>query len=110
VFDEDGNAWAVDKDNEFKKAKISDLAKQNETISELIKGREQRGTGIKGGASKVKIEGVPFEVPENATPEQRQTAIREYLATQNISQINPDYSKKFSELNAKILGLGKKQA
>lgn len=108
VFDEDGNAWAVDKENEFKKDKLEDLAKQNAVLQEMLKGREQRGIGSR--AKTVKVEGLPFELPENATSSERTKAIKEYLASQNITQTSKEYSAKFSELNAIAMGLGKKQA
>lgn len=108
VFDDDNTPWAVDKENEFKKTKLSDLAKQNNTLQGLLKGREQRGIG--GQQKTVAIEGVPFKVPENATPQERQKAIKEYLASQNIEPISSEYATKFGDLNKKILGLEKKQA
>lgn len=108
VFDDNDNAWAVDKENEFKKSKLSDLAKANSNLQELMKGREQKGLGSQQGA--ISIEGVPFKVPKEATPQERQKAIKDYLASQNILPTSQEYSKKFSELNSKILGLGKKQA
>lgn len=108
VFDEEGNAWAVDKQNEFKKTKLSDLAKQNESLQSMLKAREQKGLGSNGKT--IDIEGVPFKLPENATPQERQKAIKDYLASQNIPTTDARYSAKFAELNAKILGLGKKQA
>lgn len=101
VFDGDV-AWLVDKENEFKKTKLEDAVKANETIQELIKGRVIEGAGGKAG-KQINIEGVPFKVPENATSEQRTKAIRDYLAGQNITTLSPDYPKKFAELNAKIL-------
>lgn len=98
----DGDNWiAVDKENEYKITKLEELVKEDEQLQELIKGREQKGLGSK--SKKVTIEGVPFEVPENATPQERQKAIKDYLVSQNISITSTEYSKQFAELNAKIL-------
>lgn len=109
VFDENDTPWLVDKDNEFKKVKLSDAIGANETLQELSKGRQVKGSG-NDFTKNIKIDGVPFEVKEGATAKERQTAIKEYLASQGISPTNNEYSKQFSILNTKILGLEKKQA
>jgi hypothetical protein len=109
VFDENDTPWLVDKENEFKKVMLEEAIKHEESIQNLVKGRQQTGTGTKV-IDKIKIDGVPFDVPKDATPQQRQTAIREYLAGQGIKTTDSNYSKQFGELNQKILGLGKKQA
>lgn len=106
VFDENETAWLVDKENEFKKTKVEDAVKQNEDIQELIKGRQISGLGAK--PKNVKIEGVPFDVPENATATDRNKAIKEYLLnTEKLNITDRKYSDRFSELNKKILGLEK---
>jgi hypothetical protein len=98
----DGEDWiAVDKENEYKIVKLDSLVKEDEQIQELLKGREQKGLGSKG--KKITIEGVPFEVPATATPPERQKAIKDYLASLNILHTSAEYSKKFAELNTKIL-------
>jgi hypothetical protein len=106
VFDENDSAWLVDKDNEFKKTKLEDAIKQDQTIQDLIKGRDNKGTGAR--PKTIKIEGVPFDVPENATPQERNKAIKDYLLnTEKLSITDSNYSKRFAELNRKILGLEK---
>lgn len=94
-----------DKENEFKKGLLSDLVKENQDIQELVKGRQQTGTGA-GHKTDVKIEGLPFMVPENATPSERQKAIKEYITgTDKIAEFgDARYSAKFTEYNNKILG------
>jgi hypothetical protein len=104
VLDEDNEPWAIDKTNEHKRFKLGDLATKDETIAALTQGRQQTGTGATGVKGKVKIEGVPFEVPENATAKERQAAVKDYLAGQNIPKMSPEYAKQFSKLNQKILG------
>jgi cell fate (sporulation/competence/biofilm development) regulator YlbF (YheA/YmcA/DUF963 family) len=106
VFDENDTPWLVDKENEFKKTKLEDAIKQSESIQELSKGRQQTGLGSK--QKKVSIEGLPFELPENAEPKERAKAIKEYLASQNINPMNPSYAAKFAELNKIAMGLAKK--
>lgn len=108
VFDEDGEAWAVNKENEFKKTKLSELAKLNTTLQELMEERGQKGLGKHQKTTT--IEGVPFKVPEKATPKERQQLIKDYLAGQKINTMSSEYSRKFTELNRKILGLEEKQA
>lgn len=96
----DGVPIAVDKENEYKTVKLEDLVKKDAELSSLLSGQNK---GFSGKPKSVVIEGVPFEVPENATPKQRTEAIKEYLASQGISVTHADYPKKFAELNQKIL-------
>lgn len=98
----DGEAVAVNKENPHKITKLQDLIDKNEEISELLKGRQQGGTGAKQ-ATKVTIEGVPFEVPENATSEQRNSAITDYLIKKGLNKLSSQWAKEFSELNIKIM-------
>lgn len=97
----DGEAICKDKDNEYKTFKLKDLADKDAELSKLLQGRKQDGTGARGLDLK-KIEGVPFEVPKDATGEQRSTLIKDYLVSQGISITSPQYSTKFAELNTKI--------
>jgi len=110
VFDEEGTAWAVDKENEFKKEKLSSLARQNETLQSLLKGREQKG--LNSQQKKVSVEGLPFDIPENASRSEIQKLIKEYLAEnrKDLKQFSPQYSTEYAKLNQISLGLGKKQA
>lgn len=106
VFDDNDTAYLVDKENEFKKVKLEDAIKQDQTIQDLIKGRDNKGLGSK--PKDVQIDGVPFALPENATPQDRTKAIREYLLTvEKISNTDSKYPVRFAELNRKILGLEK---
>lgn len=99
----------IDKENKFKTGKLSDLVKEDQEIQELVKGREQKGAGA-GHKPDVKIEGLPFTVPEDATPKERQIAIKDYIiGTLEIPYLDPRYATKYSEFNAKIQ-LGKKPA
>lgn len=106
VFEDDDTPWLVDKENEFKKTKLEDAIKQSESIQELAKGRQQKGLGSQ--QKKVSIEGLPFELPENADAKARTQAIKEYLASQNINPMSPSYTTKFAEYNKIALGLAKK--
>ena len=102
-LNEDGEAIAVDKTNEYKIVKLAELVKTDKTISELAKGRAATGLGS-GQKQNTKVEGVPFEVPENATSEERTKSIKEYLTgTLNLAITSQEYAKKFAEYNAKLL-------
>ena len=93
----------ADKENKFKTGKLSDLVKENQEIQELVKGREQLGLGA-GNKPNVDIEGVPFKVPENATPTERQKVIKDYIiGVDKIPEFDNRYAAKFSEYNKKIL-------
>ncbi|MCH8067846.1 MAG: hypothetical protein IID16_01035 [Candidatus Marinimicrobia bacterium] len=103
-LDENNEPVFKDKENEYKTGKLSDLVKEDQGIQELVKGRQQLGLGS-STKSNVKIEGVPFEVPENATPKERQNAIKDYIiGTEKIPEYGPGtkYADRFSELNKKI--------
>lgn len=106
VFDENDTPWLVDRENEFKKTKLEDAIKQSESIQELAKGRQQKGLG--SNQKKVSIEGLPFELPENADSKARTKAIKEYLATQDVKPMSQEYAAKFAEYNKIALGLAKK--
>jgi hypothetical protein len=97
----DGEAIAIDKENQYKPFKLSELVGKDETIQALIKGRVQTGPGFK--KPEVKIEGIPFAVPENATSEEKQKAIREYLLNElKIPLHDPRYAVEFGRWNVEI--------
>lgn len=97
----DGVPTAIDKENVHKTTKLSDLVKQDEDLNKLLEGRQQKGTGA-DPKKLIDIEGIPFKVPENATSEEKTKLVKDYLTTQGISVTDSTYSKKFSELYAKI--------
>lgn len=96
----DNEAFVVDKENEFKTQKLSDVLKKDQEIALLLKG-ENRGLG--GKTKTVRFKDVPFEVQENATPQDRTRSIKEYLTSQGLQITSPEYAKRFAELNSKIL-------
>jgi len=101
----DGVAMAIDKDNVHKQTKLSDLVAADKELEELSKGRQQTGTGAHSAGKDVKIDGLPFDVPENAKTDtkERAKAIREQLAKENIPATHADYAAKFAEYNKKIM-------
>lgn len=102
-LDEQNIPHYADKENQFKTGKLSDLVKEDQEIQELVKGRQQTGTGA-STKNNVDIEGVPFKVPENATATDRQKAIKDYLTGDlKLDIFSQEYSAKYSEYNKKIL-------
>ena len=102
-LDENNEPHYADKENKFKTGKLSDLVKEDQEIQSLVKGRQQTGIGASAKAS-IDIEGVPFKVPEGATPTERQKTIKDYIiGEEKISEFSPKYAARFSELNKKIL-------
>jgi len=100
----DGVPTAIDKENQYKTIKLSDLVLENKEIESLAKGRQQQGTGAKA-AKNVTIEGLAFDVPEAAKTDSKERAkvIREQLAKEGVVSAHKDYAAKFSDYNKKIL-------
>lgn len=97
----DGEAIAVDKDNPHKTAKLKDLVGSNEIIKALTQGRQQKGIGAEP-AKLTTIEGVPFEVPENADGKTIQATIESYLTKKGLSYTSTEFSNEFGKLYNKI--------
>lgn len=93
----DGEAVCKDKENEYKTIKLKDLVDKDEAISLLMQGRKQEGTKTTP-KDFMKVEGVPFDVPKDATSESLTKLVREYLASQNIAVTSKDYTTKFQEI------------
>lgn len=101
-FDSEGNAIAIDKENKFKTSKLEELVKADKELTELVKGSKQiTGTGATSGKV-VNYDGIPFELPENATTEQKTIAIRNYLTAKGIGKLDTNYGKEFAEMMNKI--------
>ncbi|MGR3218337.1 MAG: hypothetical protein ACUZ8H_00785, partial [Candidatus Anammoxibacter sp.] len=98
----DGVPMAIDKENQYKSVKLEELVAKDEAIQKLLEGRKQKGTGAKE-VELQDIKDVPFPVPTNATGKERSILIQEHLAKTGIGAMHDDYSKKFAELNDKIL-------
>lgn len=98
----EGEAIVINKENPHKTDKLKDLLEKDEAIKKLLEGRQQNGTGAKE-TKLMKIEGVPFEVPENADGKQRQEAIQKYLLTKDIGTTHPKYAEEFGKYNAIII-------
>ncbi len=102
----DGVAMAIDNDNKHKVVKLDDLLAKNEPINKLLAGRKQ--TGVNGKEVNLRdVEGIPFQVPENADGVTRSALIKEHLTKTGVSQTSPEYATKFAELN-RIIQTGKK--
>lgn len=97
----DGEPMAISKDNQYSKTKLSELLKKNESISSLIVGRQQKGTGGKE-LKDISIDGVPFKLTDKATTAEISKEIKEYLTGKGISIADTKYSDKFQEIFDKI--------
>ena len=104
ILDANDEPVAVDKKNTYISHKLKDLVAKDEDISKLLEGRKVVGPGADPNKKQIKIEGLPFAVPENATAEERQKAIKDYLAGQNIPKTEARYATEFKRLNLLILG------
>lgn len=100
-LDDNNVAYAVDKENHYKKVKLQDLLGQDTDIAELLKGRQQTGTGANPKSFK-DVEGVPFKVQDGASLEELSAQVREYLVKELGNNMHPQYAAKFQELMAKI--------
>jgi len=93
----DGKPFAIDKENEHKKVELSKLIEEDKNISELLRGREQRGNNA-SATNLLDIEGLPFKVPQNASKEDISSLVKEHLIKELGSITHKDYSKKFRDL------------
>lgn len=100
-LDDNNVAYAVEKENHYKRIPLKDLLNQDTQITELLKGRQQQGTGSKPTSYK-DVEGVPFQVPEGANIEELTAIVREHLTKELGSTLHTQYASKFAELMAKI--------
>ena len=99
---DNGEAVAVSKENQYSQKKLSDLVGGDEALQTLQQGRQQGGTGGKQ-IPKMKIDGVPFDVPENVDNITKSKLIKEYLTkTKGINPMSTEYAKGFAELNTRI--------
>jgi hypothetical protein len=103
----DGKPIAIDKENIHKTFDLETLVSQDNNISELLKGRQQGGTGAREVNFK-ELEGIPFKVPENATSEDLSKIVREHVLKEISDITSPAYSKRFGELYVKVKNAQKK--
>jgi len=102
----EGEPIAIDKDNEHKRVKLSELVSQNKEITELLQGRQQNGSGAK--PAKTKVDGLPFEIEGEPTSENISKSINAYLISQGTPVTSNEWGKKFQELFNKAKELIKK--
>ena len=98
---EDGTV--INKENPHLKSTLKELIKKDAELMALTEGRKVDGINSNPKV-KTKIEGVPFEVADGASPEERRTAIKDYLTGElKLSITSKEYSDKYSEYNKIIL-------
>jgi hypothetical protein len=103
AFNENDEAIGIDKNNQYKIVKLSDLVKNDKELSTLLAGRQQQGTNHKK-VSGNKLNDIPFLLHDNATSEETQKAIQGYLTgpEKNLKVHDKEYAKQFADLNTKI--------
>lgn len=97
----DGISYAIDKENPHKKTKLSELVDGDGNLKELLQGRQQGGSGAKQVDFK-KVEGIPFDIPQNASTEDISKLTKEHLVKKLGSVTHPNYSKEFLEILMKV--------
>lgn len=96
----DGEPVAIDKDNQYKQTKLSELVKNDEDIQGLLQGRQQRGTGA-NPKDLVTVEGLPIKLPKEASKEEISKLLRQHLTEKLGSVTHKDFAKEFQHLYAK---------
>lgn len=96
----DNEPIAISKENEHKRMKLSELVLADKNITELLAGRQQKGSGA--NPKDRTIDGVPFSIPENATSEEISKLINEHLASKGIGKVSKDFAKEFNKLHTAI--------
>jgi len=96
----DGKPIAVDKDNHHKVVELSELVSNDNNISDLLKGRQQRGLNAKP-SDLVSVEGLPFKVPKGASSTELTKIVREHVVKEVGDISSPKYAQRFSELYSK---------
>jgi hypothetical protein len=103
IVEENDEYYAIDKENEHKKVKLSSLVEKDKDIQDLTKGRSMTGLGSQTKQGQKSIDGVPFKIEEGATGADIQKAIKDYLTTElKLEVTSKDYATKFGEFYAKI--------
>lgn len=92
---------AIDKENEHKRFKLNDLVAKDENLSKLAQGRQQEGLGSTSGSDKT-IQGLDFELKENATSGEISAAITKHLKSKGVDNASDDWAKQFKEQYTKV--------
>jgi hypothetical protein len=104
TIEQEGDEYiAIDKENQHKKVKLSDLVAASEDLKALMGEKKVPGLGSKG--AKLTVEGMNVEMTDEVKKDStaRTKAVREQLAKEGITLTSPTYAKRFAELNKKIL-------
>ncbi|MDR3026054.1 hypothetical protein [Chryseobacterium sp.] len=98
----DGEYLAIDKENQYKTIKLSELVVSDEDLKTITSERQVGGTGAK--VDKTKIEGIDGDIPVTAKTDvtERTKIVKEQIAKEGILPTDPRYSARFAELNKKI--------
>jgi len=97
----DGKPKAIDKENIHKSYDLETLVSQDVDIAELLKGRQQNGTGA-NSVDMREVEGVPFKIPKDATPEDISTLVRAEVKKEFGELHSTEAGKRFGEIWTKV--------
>lgn len=105
----DGEAIAIDKTNEHKRSKLSELASADPELTALMAGKQNAtGSGTNPIAELVDVENVPFKVNPKADSIERTEAIKKHLLeVEKLSISSPKYAEEFAKYHALILNAKK---
>lgn len=95
-------AKAISKENQHIVKDLEQLVSEHEPFVELLKGREQKGTGGKPADSFKEVDGLPFKVKQGATVEEVSQQINEHLS-KTMDRMHKDWPVKFKELFNKAM-------
>jgi len=98
----DGKAIAKNNENPHKEVALSELLAKDESITTLMQGRQQQGSGTSPKGLE-KIEGVPFEVPKGGDVKDLVPLIQAQCAKEGWVKGTPSYSARFKELNDRVM-------
>jgi hypothetical protein len=96
----DGKPIAIDKENVHKQVELSDLLAKDENITNLLKGRQQKGTGAVP-KDYMSVEGLPFKIPKGVSSTELTKIVREHVLGEVKDVTSQEYAKKFQELYVK---------
>lgn len=98
---EDGEIYAISKENEHKKVKLKDLVDSNSEISELAKGRQQNGIAA-NQINASQIDGIPFKIDVNMEAKDRHQLIQNELM-KKYPITSDKYASEFKRINDLVL-------
>lgn len=97
VIDESNVAWAVSKENEHSKKKLSELVSADKELTELAAGRQQQGTGAR--ENKGNVAGLEIDIPIGAERSEASRLINAHLDAKKLTgeERTAEFTKLWAE-------------